>query len=195
MATIRQACRKDLTDIKEMTDQFIGQDYYKLAFLEEVLCSEHHYIYIMADEQDKPMAYLYLFSEGFCKAEEILHIPPQSLEFLHISPDTKVGVYKTACTRPEHRRGGILTRFLQELEDILIQDGVEAILFTALELPGGIIPVDSVVRSVGFSPIRRLEHPWVTTDSYCPYCKKRYCTCDAMIYTKTLKEGYKHEKV
>lgn len=189
MAAIRRSGRKDLPDIKKMTDQCIGEDYYTLSFLEEVLCREHHYIYVMADEQDKAMAYLYFFSEQFCKAEDILHIPCQSLDLPHVSPDTRVGVYKTACTRPEFRRGGILTRFLQELEGVLAQDSVEAILFTALELPDGRIPVDSVVRSVGFSPVRRLEQPWLTIDSYCPYCKKRHCTCNAVIYTKVLKGG------
>lgn len=184
MGSIREAESRDLSAVKRMTDDYIGKDFYTLSYLEEILKNENRYLFVYADEQDAAVAYLYLLATTFRDATELLHIPG---DLLDIAPDTRVGVYKTACTQKEWRGRGILTAFLAGLEKVLRQGRVQWILFTALQMPDGRIPVHKAVSAAGFSPVGTLSQPWIHTDAYCPYCKNRYCTCNAVVYTKEMR--------
>lgn len=187
---IREAVWGDLAAVKRMTDEYIGKDFYTLPDLERILKRENEHLYIYADHQDTAVAYLYFLEMDFGDAMEFLHIPDGMLS---ISRGMRVGIYKTACTEKEWRRKGILTLFLNRLEQMLGEKALQYILFTALQKPDGTVPVHKAVTAVGFLPDGTLKQPWVHTRAYCPYCKMEYCVCDAVVYIKERKSITKNE--
>ena len=178
---IREAVQEDLATVKHMTDECIGKDFYTLSDLEGILKHENEYLYIYADSQDTAVAYLYFLEMDFGGAMELLHIPDGMLNLSH---KARVGVYKTACTKKEWRRKGILTLFLNKIEEMQWKEALQCILLTALQKPDGTVPVHKAVTEMGFLPVGTLKQPWVHTHAYCPYCKKEYCICDGIIYKR-----------
>lgn len=189
---IREAERGDLIAVKCMTDEYIGKDFYTLPYLERILKRDNEHLYIYVDGQDTAVAYLYFLEMNFKDAMEFLHIPDGVLS---ISGGERVGIYKTACTKKEWRRKGILTLFLDRTERMFADKALQYILFTALQRPDGTVPVHKAVTEVGFFPVSTLKQPWVHTHAYCPYCKMEYCVCDGVIYIKERKNTTKNEDV
>ncbi|HBI61028.1 MAG TPA: hypothetical protein DDY31_07430 [Lachnospiraceae bacterium] len=189
---IREAERGDLIAVKRMTDEYIGKDFYTLPYLERILKRDNEHLYIYVDGQDTAVAYLYFLEMDFKDAMEFLHIPDGVLS---ISRGERVGIYKTACTKKEWRRKGILTLFLDRTERMFADKALQYILFTALQRPDGTVPVHKAVTEVGFFPVSTLKQPWVHTHAYCPYCKMEYCVCDGVIYIKERKNTTKNEDV
>lgn len=189
---IREAERGDLIAVKCMTDEYIGKDFYTLPYLERILKRDNEHLYIYVDGQDTAVAYLYFLEMDFKDAMEFLHIPDGVLS---ISRGERVGIYKTACTKKEWRRKGILTLFLDRTERMFADKALQYILFTALQRPDGTVPVHKAVTEVGFFSVSTLKQPWVHTHAYCPYCKMEYCVCDGVIYIKERKNTTKNEDV
>lgn len=181
---IREAVSRDLVAVKCMTDEYIGKDFYTLPDLEKILKQENEHLYIYADAGDMAVAYLYFLEMDIDDAMEFLHIPDGMLRLSH---NMRVGIYKTACTKKEWQRKGILTLFLNEMERMLEQRALQYILFTALQKPDGTVPVHKAVTAMGFLPVATLKQPWIHTHAYCPYCKMEYCVCDAVVYIKERK--------
>lgn len=189
---IREAVERDLVAVKRMTDENIGKDFYTLSYLKKILKHENEHLYIYADAQDTAVAYLYFLEMNIDDAMQFLHIPDGMLRF---SPDMRVGIYKTACTEKEWQRKGILTLFLNKMEQVLEQRALQCILFTALQKPDGTVPVHKAVTAMNFLPVGTLKQPWIHTHAYCPYCKMEYCVCDAVVYIKERKNITKNEDV
>lgn len=183
---IRKATEEDASVLKKITDDCIAVDYYSEEYIRERINRKGHTFYVYTDEEDVPAAYLYIYTDMYKDAKEDLHLGEDGREIAGISEDTVVGVYKTACTVKEYRNEGILSMFLDKLEDVLKNDGAEYIVFTALKHPDGKVPVDHVVRKAGFKPVFEIEHPWIDMYLYCHYCGKHHCECNAVIYSKKL---------
>lgn len=192
MGVIREAVRGDLAAVKCMTDEYIGKDFYTLPDLERILRHENEHLYIYADGQDTAVAYLYFLEMDFGDAMKFLHIPDGMLSLSH---GTRVGIYKTACTKKEWRRKGILTLFLHRMKQMLEDKALQYILFTALQKPDGTVPVHKAVTGMGFFPVGTLKQPWIHTHAYCPYCKMEYCVCNAVVYIKERKNMTKNEDI
>lgn len=192
MEGIREAAPGDLAAVKCMTDEGIGKDFYTLPDLEGMLEHENEHLYVYADSQDAAVAYLYFLEMDFGGARELLHIPDGMLD---LSPGTRVGIYKTACTKKGWRKKGILRLFLDKMEGMRWKEAPQCILLTALQKPDKTVPVHKAVTEVGFSPVATLRQPWVHTHAYCPYCKMEYCVCDGIIYIKERKSIVKNEEV
>lgn len=183
---IRTAADRDLGAVKKMTDCYIGKDFYTLPELKEITGNPNRSLLVYADEEDRAVAYLYFFTAAFRDALDMLHIPPEMLERLHISRDIRVGVYKTACTEEDLRGKGILTAFLHESEEILRKKKVNWILLTALQTPNHNVPVHKAVTDRGFWAVGTLKRPWIHINAYCPYCGKQYCICNGVVYVKPM---------
>ncbi len=89
---IRTAADRDLAAVKKMTDRYIGKDFYTLPELKEITGDPNRSLLIYADEEDRAAAYLYFFTAAFRDAHDMLHIPPEMMERLHISGDMRGGV-------------------------------------------------------------------------------------------------------
>lgn len=192
MEVIREAVRGDLAAVKQMTDAYIGRDFYTMPDLERILERENEHLYIYPDGQGTAVAYLYFLEMDFGDAIRFLHIPDGMLS---IPRGARVGIYKTACTQEEWRKKGILTLFLNRMEQVLAGRALRYIIFTALQKPDKTVPVHKVVTEAGFFPAGTLKQPWVHTHAYCPYCKMEYCVCDAVVYLKERMSNTKNEDV
>lgn len=185
---IRKAEYKDLNTVKRMTDTYIGRNFYTFSELKEILEDDNKYLYVYVDERDRVVAYLYSFVETPDSALNILHVPCDVHILPDIAPDERVGVYKTACTEEKKRGQGIMTMILNRMQEEMRRRNVSRILFTALQAPDGNVPAHKVGINAGFLPAAAVSHPWIHIDSYCPYCKKRYCCCNAVLYVKEIKD-------
>jgi len=188
LGAIREANENDIEAIKRVSDESIGHDYYSEADIKDIINKKGHYIFVYPDENDTPIAFMYIFTEKYSDARKKLHLEGDEYSIEGISEDMPVGVYKTACTSREYRRSGILGMFANLLEVVFEEDNAECILFTGIKLPDGKVPVDTVARSVGFEPLFEVIHPWIGIESPCPYCGKDRCICDAVVYKKDLRK-------
>lgn len=183
---IREAGYEDLAAVKKMTDEYIGQDFYSMSFLREICDADNKYLYVYANDRDEAVAYLYIFVSTLEEALRILHITYEESGLAGAEPESKVGVYKTTCTRKEYRNQGVLAAFLDSLEDIVRQNRVERILAPALKSPTGLVPVQTQVLEAGFHKVGEGMRPWSGIDAYCPYCKSMNCKCQCVLYVKEM---------
>lgn len=187
MEHVRQADISDLFSIKKLLDENFGVNFYTSDDLRQVLRSEDHYFYVYTDEDETIVALLYMFITTYGAARKILSIPERGPEELfHLKDDSIVGVYKSTCTDIRFRKHGILDTLMSVVEKVFRDRGIELILLDALVIPTGEIPAGKSLMKFGFRPLEEIPHPWSHIDSYCPYCKNRFCQCNAFLYIKEL---------
>lgn len=189
MSKVRKASQKDLKRIKEMCDEYISLDFYSEEFWKKAYEDENQYIVLYANDEDIPVGFIYMFRASYKKAREILKIPDNADYLRDLSDDDIVGVFKTTCTDKAYRRQGILKLLMESCEDMLRNDGITLILLDALKLPSGEIPAESGIEKTKFKKIAEIKHPWADIDSFCPYCKSRFCRCDAVLCIKEIGEN------
>lgn len=169
-----------------MTDEYIGKEFYTISYLKEIYDADDKFIYVCVNDKDEVVAYFYIFTSILQEALRILNIPIQLSGFDSDKLDSKVGVYKTSCTKKDYRNQGLFTSFLHSMEGVFREKRVEQVLLPALRTPSGVVPVKNVVFAAGFHEAGEFMHPWSHIDSYCPYCKNRNCQCDCVLYTKEM---------
>ena len=187
---IRQAQASDLPQIKRLTDDYISQDFYSAEALERMLSGEDDLLFVAVDTQRDGLvvSYFYAFLAPLDEALRILHVEDRP-EALRAYPGTlRVGVYKTSVTDPAYRKQGVFSAFMSDLRPVLRSRGAEMIINTSLRPLGRDVPIRNILRDTGFVPLQTLHSPWAETKGYCPYCKKNYCICDAVLYMNDFTE-------
>ena len=183
---IRDARKEDLPQIKRLIDTCISRDFYSLEDLEGMLCREDDLLYVTVDmeKEEKVVSYFYAFLAPLDEALHVLHVTEKPKELQKYPESERVGVYKTSSTDPAYRNQGVFSSFMADLQPVLRSKGAKLIINTALRPMGRDIPILNILRSTGFVPLQTLHSPWVKTKGYCPYCKKDYCICDAVLYVR-----------
>ena len=82
----------------------------------------------------------------------------------------------------------MFSAFMSDLRPVLRSRGAEMIINTSLRPLGQDVPIRNILRDTGFVPLQTLHSPWAETKGYCPYCKKNYCICDAVLYMNDFTE-------
>ena len=183
---IRRAVPSDRDLIKRLTDSYISKDFYSPGDIRGMMEEKDHRVYIYETDEGEGVAYFYVFVSSLKEASEVLGIPEGMESLTGYDPEMRVGVYKTTVTEKAYRRGGILSAFLEGVEDDIKDMGGRMIYFVAACIHGNEIPVDTAVRNAGFVRKERMEKPWKHIFAHCPCCGKDYCECDGVIYTKDL---------
>ena len=186
----RKAERRDLPDIKRLTDEYISQDFYSLDDLEGMLHGDNNLMFVVtdADRDDAIISYYYAFLSTLDEALRIIHVKEKPAQLLKYKSDETVAVYKASSTEKEYRKHGICSSFVRDLEPDLRKRGAKLILATALHPMGREVPMKHIFLDNGFAPIAELYRPWSGIRGYCPYCKQDYCICDGVFFVKELKE-------
>ena len=184
--SIRPAKMEDLPYIKRMCDRYIGMDYYTSEYLRRAYGEPDHYFTVYTDESDIPVAFLYMFITSFSEAGSILRSSVRLPVREAVPGDQRVGIFKTTCTEEPYRGKGILSELMSYCEDIFRDIGVGIIFLNALKLPSGKIPSVNGLYKHKFMKLTDISHPWSDIASYCPYCKKQHCVCDAVLYYKEI---------
>ncbi len=185
---IRDAEIRDLPEIKRLMDEYLSLNYYSLEALEGMLCGDRHLLYVVtdADRDHAVVSYFYAFLSSLDEALQILHVAERPEPLLQYRGDDLVAVYKASSTEKGYRKLGICSTFIRDLQPVVQQRGAKMILATALHPAGQRIPMKHIFVDNGFSAISDLYRPWSQINSYCPYCREDYCTCDAVFYMKKL---------
>lgn len=183
---IREAVHSDLGNIKKMTDDYIGENFYTMPYLEEICNANDKFLYVYANDDDEAVAYLYIFISTLGEALSMLNVPCGDSGFDAAEMDSMTGVYKTTCTMKEYRSRGLLASFLGSLEDVVRRKGAAWILAPALRTPSGAIPVRKHLLGMGFKMAAAVARPWTHIDSLCPYCGSENCLCDCILYVKEM---------
>ncbi len=188
---VRAAEVRDLPQIKRLIDDFISRDFYSVKELEEMLRREDDLLYVAADEDRDGfvVSCFYAFLSTLDDALRILHVPGRPKALQKYAGNERIGVYKTTSTDPEYRNRGIFSSFMADLQPVLREKGAKMIVNTALRPLGRDVPIANVLRKTGFVPAAELHSPWADTKGYCPYCKKEYCICDAVLYIRKFEES------
>ena len=187
----RKAESRDVPQVKRLIDEYIAEDYYSLAELEECLQDERNLFYVVtdADRSGAIISFFYAFLSTLDEALPLLHVSEKPEALRHYAHDTLVGVYKTSSTEREYQKHGICSSFIRGQETVLRQRGARLILATALHPLGREVPMRHIFEDNGFSTIEEISRPWVDMYLYCPYCKQHHCICDAVFYAKRIEEG------
>lgn len=183
---IRPAKHEDLTYIINMCDKYIGPDYYTAEYLERAFRDAACYFTVYANEDDIPVAFIYMLVATFTDARRILKIPVGISEQNDAPDCRRVGVFKTTCTEEEYRRQGILSELMNYCENVFRDIGIKEIYLDALKLPSGKIPAESGLEKMRFKKLTEISRPWSDVESFCPYCKRPRCICDAVLCYKEI---------
>ena len=186
----RAAERRDLPELKRMIDEYLAVDYYSLEELEACIQGDRNLFYVVTDAEkgDGIVSFYYAALTPLDEALEILHVRQTPEALRGYSPDTPVGIYKTASTATDYRKHGICTSFVRDLEPVMRQRGAKMIVATAWRTPDDSIPMKKIFHDAGFEPIAEIRRPWESLTLYCVYCKRTHCICDAVFYMKKLDE-------
>lgn len=184
MDNIREARIEDLPYVKRLTDENISEDFYTIEYLEEVLKDPHQHMYVYLPDQNIPVAYIYIFYTSFGRARSILNLPQDIVYLDELSEQDIVCVYKTTCTDKVYRQKGIHSAFVKYLDETLDKKRAKITLLEAIKKPDDRVPAHQVIYADGFRPIQEIQSPWIHKKSYCPYCEKLYCECNAVLYVK-----------
>lgn len=184
---IRAVRFDELPRVKELTDKYIGDNFYTIDYLEHVYYADKKDIYVCTDHQDYPVAFFYIFSASLKEALEVLNIAYEESGLEMYDENMRVGVYKTSCTDEAYRGRGIFRMFLPMIQEKFMDESIRVMMLPALRTPNGMIAVQSAVTGFGFEAAAVAAHPWSHIDSPCPYCGNRYCQCDAVLYKKEIK--------
>ena len=183
---VRAAETGDLPQIKRLIDNCISRDFYSLEELGGMIRNEDDLLYVTADADRDGMvvSYFYAFLSTLDEALRVLHVQGKPGMLQKYTGNERVGVYKTSSTDPDYRNRGIFSAFMADLQPVLRSKGAEMIVNTALRPLGREIPILNILRNTGFVPITTVYRPWAEKKGYCPYCKRDYCICDAVLYVK-----------
>lgn len=193
MLEVREAERRDLSQIKRLIDEYIAVDFYTMEELENMCSGEDDLLYVVTDG-DRVAAYFYAFLSPLDEALRILHIQRKPAALQGCADSERVGVFKTTSTDPAYRRRGLFSAFMTDLQPVLRERGAKRIITTALRPVGREVPIRHILERTGFVPVMTLYRPWVGNTGYCPYCALEHCICDAVLYIREYdeKEAERH---
>ena len=94
-------------------------------------------------------------------------------------------IYKSAAVPRQHEHKGVMHALALAGLETARQEGYGS-LFGSAWVYNGKSPIAGTFKAFGFVPLYKREKLWYNDPDYtCVVCKGR-CTCDAMIYYKTL---------
>lgn len=183
MEQVRQAIASDIKYICKLCDENISEGFYTEQELSQICQNPDHYIYVYCDDNDIPVAFLYMFVAPYGQTPESFRVS----EKITLPDDEPVCVFKTTCTDPEYRRKGILHLLMSYCEQVMKEQGIHTILLEALKhYPSGKVPAASGIKDMDFKIVQEVSQPWIHIRSYCPYCKNEYCHCNALLCVKEI---------
>ena len=97
----RKAEKRDLPDIKRLTDEFISQDFYSMDDLEGMLHGDNNLMFVVtdADRDDAIISYYYAFLSTLDEALRIIHVKEKPAQLLKYKGDETVAVYRRRARR------------------------------------------------------------------------------------------------
>jgi len=183
--SLRSLLPGDSAAIVAFTDQWIGQNYYSLTEIEEILeISRQGKLNASLgafDEKNNLVGVRLTFAPGTWTQKKGRGISP---ELWQVRAE-QVAYFKSLFVHPDFQQLGIGRQLSQKSIEVLRQMGARAIVCHSwLESPGN--SSQAYLNKMGFTPVA--EHPkfWHEIDYLCTRCGPARCVCTAMEMIKYL---------
>lgn len=185
-AIIRDATKKDIKELKFISDVCIGENYITEEDFLSILNSEKSFLRVVVREDDIPASFMYSLVTSAKEAKALVHIP-DDMQFMALSNADLVGIIKTAGTKSEYRRRGDFSFLAKDAQEIMTPLEPKVVISAGLRDPDGDIHIKGAMEKQNFKAITEIKSPWIDIDCPCPHCKKQFCICDAVIYGKYMR--------
>jgi len=190
LGEIRKAQAKDIVQIKQLVDEYIGTDFYSVEELENIVQSDSKVIYVYCGDDSNVNGMTYILVDEITNVPELLNISDVDFErLIKIYPDCinqPVGIFKTISVKPECRKTDVADDLVKSNIEWFKGKGVKLAIGEAIVRPDGKVNAARVNEKSGLKSMFRIKKPWSKIKSYCPYCKNEYCQCDAEIFAKEI---------
>jgi len=191
MSQYRSATLDDCLQIKALVDAYIGEDFYPVDDLRNILSDINKNIFVYESDEGKVVGMAYAFIDYFSKASRRLNFTENDcrtiIKLYPYCQQGKIGVFKTICIHPDFRRNHISENLVVCIEEWFNENDVRFAIGEAIIASGGKANARRLNDACGFTTLFNIRKPWSHIKSYCPYCKKDYCQCDAEIFIKEMK--------
>ncbi len=188
---IKKMETKDILTAKLLCDRHVGKGLYSEEFFHDILLLENHFFYIVYDK-DKVIGFFYylVITPG-----NPIDIPGLDILAFREVPDKNgvLGICRSIGIEESYRGNKLSDVLLQYFTSVLFESYHVQVIFIPAWVKGSYIPARRLLEDNNYSFLCNLYKPWINnTQLQCPYCKKKRCICDAVIYH--MKESTYYEK-
>ncbi len=169
--------KKYLNEVKDFTDQWIGENYYSMEELEKV---------ISFSKQDGLNASLLAFVDNELAAVRLTYAPGVWVDSQRgvtplkwDLPKERVSYFKSLFVAEKFQQKGLGRELSKKSIEIIKQMGAQAVVCHSwLESPGN--SSQKYLLKMDFKPVHTHERYWYEIDYLCTRCNPNRCVCTAV---------------
>ncbi len=168
---------------QELCDQTMGQSYYPLSSLQEIMEQPHHYYYLLIHSSGRLAGFHHHYLEPLNTAAIRLKLAPGAmLAVTGGEPDQPVGFCASLGIAGEFRQQGLAYALSQFSRDQLFALGATSLWVPAWK-KNGVVPEAGTLLKQGFHFLCEVQRLWYDLEGLaCPVCRQSHCICPADIY-------------
>ena len=178
---IRDGKEQDFLQMLPLCDERYGSGYFTKAIFDHWM--GHKSLLKIAELEGAFAGFAVMVPATVEEVMEKMAMPREDVEA--IAGGRPALIYKSAAVPRQHEHKGVMHALALAGLETARQEGYGS-LFGSAWVYQGKSPIAGTFRVFGFKPLYKREKLWYNDPDYtCVVCKGR-CTCDAMIYYKTL---------
>ena len=178
---IRDGKGQDFLPMLSLCDERYGPGYLTREIFDHWM--EHKSLLKVAEIGEGFAGFAVMVPATVQEVMEKMAMPREDVEA--IAGERPALIYKSAAVLQQHEHKGVMHALAVAGLETARQEGYGS-LFGSAWVYQGKSPIAGTFRVFGFKPLYKRERLWYNDPDYtCVVCKGR-CTCDAMIYYKTL---------
>lgn len=178
---IRDGKEEDFEEILPLCDERYGSGYLTKGIFGHWM--EHKSLLKVAELGEEFAGFAVMVPAIVEEVMEKMAMPREDVEA--IAGGRPALIYKSAAVLRQHEHKGVMHALALAGLETARREGYGSIFASAWVYQGK-SPIAGTFRVFGFKPLYKREKLWYSDSDYtCVVCKGR-CTCDAMIYYKTL---------
>ena len=165
----------------KICDECVGENLYTKGDLEEAVCSEDSFYYLLKTDDGETAGYIYYYLTDKESIAAAAKLDTGIFDPVYSDKKKKVGKLQSIGLKEHYRDMGLAVFMTEAMIRELSLKAVEAV-FVVCWRPGGYVPLKETLLRCGFSFLAESHRVWYDRkDLICPYCRGR-CICDAEIY-------------
>ena len=178
---IRDGEERDFPQMLPLCDERYGSGYLTKEIFDHWM--EHKSLLKVAEIEEEFAGFAVMVPAAVQEVMEKMTMPREDVEA--IAGGRPALIYTSAAVPRRHEHKGVMHALAAAGLETARQEGYGS-LFGSAWMYNGKSPIAGTFRVFGFKPLYKREKLWYNDPDYtCVVCKGR-CTCDAVIYYKTL---------
>ena len=191
--TVKKLEAMDLSVAIRLCDKFVGKGMYSEEFFRKILLMDNHYFYLVYNKEEV-IGYFYYSVITPNDLTELTGLESSVVQELCKNQEA-VGVCRSIGVEEEHRGTKLSDHLLQFFSGNLFEMNGVSTVFIPAWVKGNYIPAKRLLMDNNYSYLCMLDKPWINnTQLVCPYCRKKHCICDAVLYYMKEKTYYENKK-